>query len=349
MSKTIVGLDFGHGVIRAAEVSVGGAKHRPVLHRYHEVEVPLDAIKEGVVADRDAVVSALKWLWTVGSFSTKQVVIGMGSQQVLIRELVLPSMPLKHVRESLPFRVQDLLPLPVEEAVLDFYPIEEFDAEGERRLRGLLVAATRESVLTNIGAAAAAGLHATDVDLIPFALTRAHLEHGAGGTKVIVHVGAVSTSVIVAERGVPQFIRMLPNGGQDLTASLIEQLGVRPDLAEDLKRRIGVVAHEDDPQSTPVARIVGEGAREIVQAVKTTVSFYENAHPESHVDGIVISGGGAMLRGLAEQLAETTGLAVSVGRVDSSFSVGSHVDEASFLAAGTAPTVALALTLRSAA
>ena len=32
MPNTIVGLDFGHGVIRAAEVSADG-KHQPVLHR----------------------------------------------------------------------------------------------------------------------------------------------------------------------------------------------------------------------------------------------------------------------------------------------------------------------------
>lgn len=349
MPKTIVGLDFGHGVIRAAEVSAGTAKHRPVLLRYHEVEVPLDAINEGVVADRDAVVSALKWLWTVASFSTKRVVIGMGSQQVLIRELTFPSMPLKHVRESLPFRVQDLLPLPVEDAVLDFYPIEEFEAEGQPQLRGLLVAATRESVLANTAAAKAAGLRTIDVDLIPFALTRAHLAHGMDGTKVVVHVGAVSTNVIVAERGVPQFIRMLPSGSQDVTAALADRLGVRPERAEELKRRIGVLADESDPLTADVARINADSARDVLQAVKTTVAFYENTHPEAHVDGVVLSGGGGLLPGLSQQLAQHVGLPVVVGRIDDGFSLGSAVDEASFLAAGAAPTVALALTMRSAA
>lgn len=349
MPKSIVGLDFGHGVIRAAEVTAGAGKRKPVLHRYHEVEVPLDAIREGVVTDPDAVVSALKWLWAVGDFGTKRVVIGMGSQQVLIRELTLPSMPLKHIKESLPFRVQELLPLPVEDAVLDFYPIEEFEAEGERRIRGLLVAATRESVLANIAAARAAGLRTEEVDLIPFALTRAHLPWGAEGTKVIVHVGAVSTNVIVAERGVPQFIRMLPTGSRDLTQALADRLGVRPDEAEELKRRIGITADEDDPESVAVARVNAEGARDVVQAVKTTIAFFENSHPQTRVEGLVLSGGGAMLRGLGDQLGAAIGLPVSVGRVDESFSVGSAVDEASFLAAGTAPTVALALTMRGAA
>jgi type IV pilus assembly protein PilM len=349
MAKTIVGLDFGHGVIRAAEVSAGGGKRRPVLHRYHEVEVPTDAIKEGVVADEASVVAALRWLWAVSGFTTKRVVIGMGSQQVLIRELILPAMPMKHLRETLPFRVQDLLPLPVEAAVLDFCPIESVDHEGEPHLRGLLVAATRESVLLNARAAEAAGLRPVDVDLIPFAIIRALAQQHATGTSILAHVGAVSTSIVVTQNGRPQFVRMLPTGGSDLTAALSEQLGVRPDRADELKRRIGLIADPSDPQTSMVAEISAENARDVLQAIRSTIGFFENSRPEAHVDGVVLSGGGALLRGLVDEIARGTGLPVSIGDAGSSFHLGSGVDEASFLAAGTGPTVALGLTMRSAA
>ncbi len=56
-----------------------------------------------------------------------------------------------------------------------------------------------------------------------------------------------------------------------------------------------------------------------------------------------------MLRGLPEALQAATGLAVAISRPAGRFSVGGHVDEASFLAAGAAPAVALGLTIRSAA
>ena len=348
MPNTIVGLDFGHGVIRAAEVSADG-KHQPVLHRYHEVQVPLDAIKEGVVTDLDAVVSALPWLWKVGGFGTKKVVAGIGSQQVLIRELILPRMPLTHIRETLPFRVQDLLPLPAEQAVLDFYGIEEVEHEGEAHIRGLLVAATRESVLANTSAIEAAGLKVVDVDLIPFAVVRSHVDDERSGVKIYLHVGAVSTSVIVAEQGVPQFIRLLPSGGADLTSALADRMAIRADRADELKRRFGLVSDAGDLDSTAVATISTEAARDLVQAVRSTVAFWQNNHPESQVDGVVLSGGGAMLRGLAEALAEGSGLAVTMSRPAGRFTIGGRVDEASFLAAGASPAVALGLTIRSAA
>jgi type IV pilus assembly protein PilM len=348
MSKNLIGIDFGHGVIRAAEVTPAG-KRKPVLNRYHEVPVPPDAVKEGVVVDHDVVVEALKRLWAEAGFTTKRVVIGMGSQQVLIRELVVPRMSLAHVRETLPFRVQDLLPLPVEDAVLDFFPIEEVDADGAPALRGLLVAATRESVLANAMAAEAAGLRTVDVDLIPFAVSRTHLNADGEGTQVLLHVGAVSTSIIVANAGVPQFVRVLPSGGADVTAALAERMGIGLDRADELKRNTGLVADHRDPESAIVARINADSADEVVQAVRSTIAFYRHAHADVEIDAIVLSGGGAELRGLAELLAEATDVPVSTGRAADRFTLGSRVDEAAFLAAGPAPAVALGLTMRSAA
>jgi type IV pilus assembly protein PilM len=348
MPHTIVGLDFGHGVIRAAEVSSDG-KRPPVLHRYHEVQVPVDAIKEGVVTDVDAVVSALTWLWDVASFGTKRVVTGIGSQQVLIRELVLPRMPLSHIRETLPFRVQELLPLPAEQAVLDFYGVEEVEHEGAPHIRGLLVAATRESVLANTSAIEAAGLKVVDVDLIPFAVLRSHVEQERDGVRIYLHIGAVSTNIIVADHGVPQFIRMLPTGGADLTAALAERHDLKLDRADELKRRHGLLVDETDLDARAIAATSAEVAKDLIQAVRSTVAFWQNGHPESQVGGVVLSGGGSMLRGLPEALEAASGLPVVVGRPAGNFTVGGRVDEVSFLAAGASPAVALGLTIRSAA
>lgn len=350
MTKTIVGLDFGHGVIRAAEVLPEHGRHGAELVRYHEVRVPIDAIREGVVVDEDTVVGALENLRGIAGFGTRQVVLGIGSQQVLIRELVMPAMPLHHLREALPFRAQDLLPLPAALAVLDFYPIEEIEDQDGPALRGLLVAATKESVLTNIRSAKRAGFKVVDVDLIPFAIIRAHPRAERDGVKLFVHVGATSTSVVIAIEGVPQFVRMLPNGSHDLTQSLVDHLGLRADRADDLKRRYGIRADPSDPQSEFVARVNAEGARDIVQAARSTVTFFENAHQEegSRVDGVVLSGGGSQLRGLADEIATATGLPVVTGHGDAGVRLGPRVDEVALLSAGVTPAVAVGLALRSA-
>ena len=63
--------------------------------------------------------------------------------------------------------------MPVDQAVLDFHPLEEVqDAGGARMQRGLLVAAAREMVLSNVRAVEQAGLRAAMVDLTSFAVLR---------------------------------------------------------------------------------------------------------------------------------------------------------------------------------
>lgn len=351
MTKTIVGLDFGHGVIRGAEVLPERGRQPATLVRYHEIPVPLDAIREGVVVDEDAVAGALETLRGAAGFGTRRAVIGIGGQQVLIRELIMPAMSMPHVREALPFKAQELLPLPVEDAVLDFYPIEEIEDADGPSLRGLLVAATKQSVVANISAVRRAGFRVVDVDLIPFAVIRAQPAPDRAGVKLFVHVGATSTSVVVADQGVPQFVRLLPNGGHDLTTALVEQLGLRADRADDMKRRYGVRSDLADPQSEFVARVNAEGARDIVQAARSTVAFYENAHHDAGnaVNGIVLSGGGSQLRGLAEEIGQATGLPVTSGRGDAGIRLGSHVDEVALLSSGITPAVAVGLALRSVA
>ena len=349
MTKTIVGLDFGHGVIRAAEVLPEHGRTPATLVRYQEVRVPFDAIREGVVVDEDAVVGALESLRGTAGFGTKRVVLGIGSQQVLIRELLVPAMPVAALRDTLPFRAADLLPLPVEHAVLDYYPIEEVEDADGPMLRGLLVAATKESVVGNIRAAKRAGFKVVDVDLIPFAIIRAQPLADRGGVKLFVHVGATSTSVVVTAKGIPQFVRMLPNGGHDLTAALVDSLGLRVDRADEMKRRYGIKSDPADPQSEFVARVNAEGARDIVQAARSTVAFYENAHQDegSRVDGVVLSGGGAQLRGLAGEIADVTGLPVTSARGDAGITIGPRIDETAMLTAGVTPAVAVGLALRS--
>ncbi len=347
-SARLVGVDFGAGVIRAAETSPN-AKGRSVLHRYGEIQVDPGAINEGVVVDQEAVVRALRELWSRTKFTTKRVVLGMGSQQVLTRELTVPRLPLAQIRESLPFRVQDMLPLPVHEAVLDFFPTAEILTEDGPQLRGLLVAATRSSVLANARAAAAAGLETVDIDLIPFAVSRVQLGLGASETEVLLHVGAATTSILVAERGVPQFVRVVPTGGNDVTTALAERLGVPATKAEELKRRIGMTYRPADEEAATVARHTADAVGEQIRAVRSTIAFYKNQRDGVEITRVVLSGGGAGLRGFARALSEAVELPVTTGYAPGRFSVGSGLDESTFLAYGPSPAVAVGLTMRSAA
>ncbi|PZQ90466.1 MAG: pilus assembly protein PilM [Leifsonia xyli] len=347
MASTIIGLDFGRGVIRAAEVS-GPASSRPTLVRYHQIAVPTSAVNRGEITDQDTVVAALKQLWTQAGFKTRKVIVGVGNARVLVRELSVPRMPMNRIRETLPFQVQDVLPVPVNEALLDFYPIAESDEDGKPVIHGLLVAAIKESVLGLVDAVEKAKLIAVDVDLIPFALSRSLLTGPvAQGAVALVHIGAETTMVTVAVNGVPHFVRIIQNGGDDINRALVSRLGMDEVQAEQIKRRFGLATQGAGPELRPAFEVIYEATGDIVVAIRNTLSFYLSNRAGATVERIVLSGGGAELNGFATALADATRLPVRAPAPVDRFAVARSVDTDQMAAGISALPVAAGLTLGS--
>lgn len=349
MAATVVGLDIGHGVLRAAEVSHGSTA-KPRLLRYHEVTYPVDATREGEVVEADVIARALKQLWAAGKFTTKDVVMGVGNQRVLTRDLAVPKVPLDRIRETLPFQVQDLLPIPVADAVLDFYPISEGVGETGPVIHGLLVAAAKSAVLANVRAVQEAGLNPVDVDLVPFALTRALLaSRDTEGTVALVHVGAVTSCVVIASDGVPQFVRIIPSGGHEVTSALVSGLGMDAPKAEAVKAGLGLIRGTYGPEETAASETVIRVTEDLLGSIRNTLTFYRNTRPADSIESLVLSGGGARLRGFAAALAEQTSLHVTLGDPTDRFQISRGIDVVTLPALLPSMAVALGLTLRSAA
>jgi type IV pilus assembly protein PilM len=348
MATSVVGLDIGHGVLRAAEVSHGG-KSQPKLLRYHEVTFPVDATREGEIVETDVLVRAMKQLWSAGKFSSKDVVLGVGNQRVLTRDLAVAKVPLDRIRETLPFQVQDLLPIPVADAVLDFYPVSEGVADSGPVIHGLLVAAAKNAVLGNVRAVQQAGLNPLDVDLIPFALTRALLEgRPMAGTVALVHIGAVTSCVVVATDGVPQFVRIIPSGGAEVSNALVSGFGMTLAEAESTKARLGLTREVYGSESYAASETVIRVTEDLVGTIRDTLTFYRNTRPADVIASLVLSGGGARLRGLPAAIEEQTRLQVELGDPTQRFVVSKGVDVVTLPNLLPGMAVALGLTLRSA-
>jgi type IV pilus assembly protein PilM len=314
MAKSIVGVDIGDDSIRAVEVKDPSKPH-PVVTRFHQLPLPEGAVRAGEVLEPNTVAAVLKKLWSTGGFKTRNIVLGMGNQRVFARDITLPYAPLEQIRESLPFQVQEHVPMPVSEAVLDFYPVSEVMVDGVRSINGLLIAATKESVLANISAATIAGLAVMDVDLIPFAITRVHRAAGiSNGTLAAVDVGSFMTNVVIARNGVPEFVRIIAGGGNEVNEALVNRLSMAPATAELAKRKLGMEP-TNLAEAAPASAIITEVSGELITGIRKTLDFYTAAQPGRSIDRIAITGGGARLRGFTNALTELTRVPVVAGNL----------------------------------
>lgn len=306
MAKNIVGIDIGAFAIRAVEVQ-DPDRPEPTIVRFAEVPIPIGSTRQGEVLEPNTVAGALRQLWTIGHFRSKDVVLGMGNQRVLSRDLTVPMAPLAQIRESLPFQVQDMLPVPVGEAILDFYPTDEGMGENGPVVSGLLVAAVKDAVLANVQAVQAAGLNPVGVDLIPFALSRVVTPRTHRGTTAIVECGANTTTVVIVTDGVPKFVRIVPTGGDDITRTLAGRMSISESEAEAVKRHFGIreLSARTPDDATAIAS-VRESVQELLSSLRNTINYFDNTRPSESVGDVQLIGGGAVLPGFADALSEYT-------------------------------------------
>jgi type IV pilus assembly protein PilM len=313
MAKSIVGVDISSWGIRAVEVR-DAASPKPTIVRSKSILLPEGAVVRGEVVEVSTVSTALKQLWSTGGFKGRDVVLGIGNHRVLARDLTVPKMSLARIRESLPFQVQEMLPVPVEDALLDFYPISEGHTDQGPVVNGLLVAAIKESVTTNIRAVELAGLNPVDVDLIPFALSRVLLR-GANmlGVVAIIEIGANTSTVVIVKDGVPQFVRIIPSGGSDLTDAIRSEGSMTTEQAEATKRALGLSTAGVSVEQRPIVEIIYKVAGELLNSIRNTLNYFATARPQEPVRQIILTGGGAKLTGFAQALQENTRIPIIFG------------------------------------
>jgi len=313
----VIGLDIGTTAVRAAEVEFGkggpSGKQPGTLVAFGEVNLPPGAVRDGEVAEPAAVASALRELWGAAKFSSKDVVLGIGNQRVIVREIDLPWLPPAELKASLPFHVQELLPVASTDALLDYYTTGVTDTERGRMVNGMLVAAQRDTIAANVVAVESAGLRPTMVDLNGFALLRA-LVRGqlADGIVGLVEIGARGTTVVVADRGVPRLVRMIAVGGQNVTDAVARSMQMAGPDAEALKRQLGLGFAPAQGQELAVEAIA-EVSRALVESIRNTFVFYGTNHPGAQIDVVALTGGGAMLPGFGQYLSSSLRLPVVVG------------------------------------
>jgi type IV pilus assembly protein PilM len=301
-----IGLDIGSMSIRAVESARG--KEGPVIANFGEVPLPEGTVQAGVIHDEKVVTAALRQLWAVAKFRGRDVVLGVTNPQTVVREMSVANLPEREMRKSLPFQVRDMLPLPVEKSLLDFHPLEI--AGDGKTVRGLLIAAPKEAVLSAVHAIEQAGLHVQRVDLASFALLRAASRLDAQ-VEALVDIGAEITSVIVHADGEPLFVRTVPRGGTEITQSVAGRLGIEPAEAEALKCRYGL--HGDERPDTATAAV--EAVRPLVNELRSSFTYLASGERQKQVTRIALCGGSALMPGLADHLQNQ--LKVSVMYADS--------------------------------
>lgn len=297
-----IGLDIGSFAVRAAEVSHESG--RPTLHRFAQVTLPPGAVSDGEVVDVPVVSAAIRRLWSDGGFSSRRVVMGVSSQRVIVRQADVTAMSDVELRSALNFEAQELIPIPVDEAVLDFQVIDPHlpnpDPTSPPNMRILLAAAQRAMVNKALAAVRAADLDVVAVDPVALAMLRGIPAARTDLAEAVVSIGGDLTTIAIRVGDSARFVRVLNIGGSDLTDALSRELALPTQSAEDLKRRSangasGAVAAQ--AQSALSLRVGG-----LVDEIRGSLDFFLAQTDAERVGRVILTGGAIQTEGLVSRL-----------------------------------------------
>lgn len=314
MARTTIGLDIGTSAVRAAEVRAGDP---PALLRFAQLGLPPGAVVGGEIADADAVAGVVRDLWKRAGFKTKHVSVAVANQGVVVRQVELPRMDEADLKGALQFQVQDYIPIPIEDAMLDFLPLEEYVApDGAEMMRVLAVAAQKDMINAFVVVVQRAGLDPVGIDIAPLAAIRALAETPGlldeRDAVAIVDIGAGVTNVVLHEHRTPRLVRILPSGGNDITAALMTELGISADEAETQKIAIGL-SEDGSPLQPGAAGVIEQRARAFMEDVRSSLDYYRSQADAARIARVVLTGGGSRMPRLRERLSTLVHVPVEDG------------------------------------
>lgn len=235
--SSAIGVDLGSRYIKVAEVKLQG--RQPVVTALGIAETPEGAVDHMGVHDPKAVGAVLKQLMASSGCSSGDVVLSLSGQgSVLVRTLEVPTMNDGELKQHMDWEITRNIPFS-ESTVVSDYKAFPPDSPSAQNMDVVMAIAPQSVVDMMVDLIKTSGKKAGAFDVEPLGLARC-LKVGydselAGKTVCVVEVGHKTTAINIYKDGRLLMPRQVPVGGEMLTRSLADGLGLSIADAESVK------------------------------------------------------------------------------------------------------------------
>jgi type IV pilus assembly protein PilM len=326
-SSARVGIDLEQSSI--AGVQVKGAGQGYSLTHVSVRALPEGLVFEGEVVDVNGLAAELKTFWKESGFTGKRFSLGVANQKIVVRTMEFPIIDAKELRSAIEFQAQEAIPIPLQDAILDFQVLTTVPSEdGAGRQKVLIVAAQRDMIAQFVEAARKAGLTVEGIDLQAFALMRAvappvaFVDVGApqgADAAALVNIGSGITNLVVAVNGLPQFTRVINIGYEGLVKALVENRGLSVGEADATRIMVGLSGVDPpvgDLEASTVAEVrevLDVGCEAFADEIRRSIDYYHSQEHEGQIGTLLLSGEGALTRNICGYLSQALHLDVRLG------------------------------------
>jgi type IV pilus assembly protein PilM len=323
-TKQLVGLDIDPAGVAVAQVAVNGHVE---IEQAAFAELESGVVRDGEVIDGEALTETLKAIWRENKGLDRRVRVGVANQKIVVRLLELPPLEdRKELEAALRFQAQDQIPMPLDNAVLDFHTLGIADTGSGPRQRAIVVAARRDMIERLVNAVRAAGLKPEGIDLSAFAMVRAlhRPELDAPGDTpdqvLYLWLGGI-TNLAVAHGTTCVFTRATGGGVETMAVELAERRRLTLVHARQWLEHVGLDTPlsdiDGDPDIVEEAReVLNDGVRRVGSEVRGSLDFQSSYGDGAAVSRVVLTGPATSVPGFRHALEGALALPVEEATID---------------------------------
>lgn len=312
-------MDLSDLSIKVFQMKRDGKKD--VAKGYGYFEIPRGYIEDGRILEKTKVAEIVKMAVKKAGpkkIKTKKVLCSIPESKAFLRMITAPKMDESEAAEALKWEIEASIPLRCDQVYFDWQFLDEFD--GKQNI--LTVAASKEIVDDLMDVLALADLEVYSLELESIACARSLIPKTSPKEEItlIVDIGASRTSFIISEGPVPYFTSSVPFSSEVITDIISKRMNISLEEAEKIKIAQGI---EGSSSNDPIFNIVQPFLENLSSEIEKSLDFFQTMNKDKPgVSRIILCGGGANLKGLADYLSSRLGKEVRLGDPWINFNLG---------------------------
>lgn len=291
------GLDLSDSLIRLALLEHPRAGWR--LPVRGEIAVEPGLIVDGEIRKPDDVSRLLTQLVKAAGPKTKKTIVSLPERHTFLKLITIKDDRVVGLAESVRASASQHLPFNWDEIYYDWNVLPEKNSAGQTQV--MIAAAPRTLVDTYMNVLTGIGLEPISYEIESLAIARATLhKEQLKATYIILDLGRTRSTLMLAQKGIVKFSTTVRYAGRDLNGFIASELKISEAQAEKAKILFGL-----DPVRGKglLRKVLAPHIDALAKKVVEAEDFYsEHGDDQEPIAGVLLTGSGALLRGIDQEL-----------------------------------------------
>ncbi|MDD5031744.1 MAG: type IV pilus assembly protein PilM [Patescibacteria group bacterium] len=304
--KSYLGIDIGTASIKVVELGREAKGLRLLTYGFTENLGEIES--KDWQSDVEYTAKIINEVCRKAKTVSRNAVAALPTFSVFSSIINLANVDQKDLASAVHWEAKKVIPLPLEEMVLDWKKIEGGENK-DKNIKILLTGAPKALVKKYINIFKEAQLSLLSLETETFSLIRSLLGNDKS-TVIIVEVGMSTTDIYIVSEGIPVLSRSIDVGGLAITKAISNNLGVGSERAEQFKYDLGVGSSDSSEDVVPKA--ITETISPIINEIKYLLNLFESKG-SGKVEKLILSGGSSLLPNLVNYLSKILNIKVIIG------------------------------------